>query len=508
MIKSKLNIYPWFRSYWFNICFFSYLLLAPIVGLISDAPMLYVFGQCFLGISFFLSMQLLADRPLLNPIQFVVIIFYIWFGVGPTLISIFKILLDDVNGALEYQVLGMESLWIVSLGLIIFSFISKHTIRWSEKRNIKANFLMPKGENYKFIHILILIIISICADILIIFLPKIGIIGIEEVDYLGGTKTNIWWVGIIANISGLKVFANCALMVHLSKSWSKVPKYILFIGLFVIIYSIWNALFLGWKTAFFTLFFYILVAWISRNQCIPWRILIPVTLIYLLIVEPYVAMGRFLSVTSGVTSSPERQEVFRNMLVSGEIYKVESFMDVNIASPFRGVYELAGDITRNNDYFTGEWKGYTLGWGLEAIIPRVILPGKRDLNVGNFFAINSYSRVHNEIVSDEMFNVGPTLPFEFVGNYGYFIGFLSFALLGFLFSLFSCFLLSAKRLHNHPLTPLLILIGMRLEAPLGHWLASIRLLIIQLFILYFIILVSGSLCNTEHMFNKKKLYPM
>lgn len=488
-INNNFKTSAWFRTYWFNICFLTIFFIALIAGLISDAPLLYVLGQFFLAISFFLSMGLLADRPLINPIQFVVINFYMWFGAGPSIVSIFKILIGDINGALEYQKLGMESLWIVSLGLIIFSFISKHTIRWAEKRGIKAKFLIPEGENYKFKSIMILIIISISADMIILLLSKVGIQGIEEVDSFGGTQTNIWWVGIIASFSGLQQFSNCALMVYLSKSWKKIPKRILFLGLFVILYSVGNALLQGSKGAILSLFLYIMVAWISRNQRIPWKIFIPVMLIYFLIVEPYVAMGRFLAETSGVISSTEQKEVFKNMLMTGDIYNVQSFKDINIASPFRGIYELAGDITRHNDFFEGEWNGYTLVWGLEAIIPRAILPEKRDLNVGNFIYHTVYSRVHNVIVTSDINNVSPSVPFEFIGNFGYFAGLLSFALIGFFFSLLCCFMLSAKRLHDHPLMPIVILIAMRLEAPLGHWLANVRGLIFPLIMIYIISLL-------------------
>lgn len=490
MITNKSTIYPWFRSYWFNICFLTIFLIALIGGLISEAPASYVLGQLFLAISFFLSMYLLADRPLINPIQFVVILFYVWFGVGPSIVSIFKIMIGDINGALEYQKLGMESLWIVSLGLIIFSFISKHTIRWAEKMGIKAKFLIPAGENYKFKSIMMLIIISISADMIVLLLSKFGIQGIEQVNQFGGTKTNIWWVGIIASFSGLKQFAYCALMVYLSKSWKKIPKRVLFLGLFVIIYSIGSALLLGSKGAFFILLLYIMIAWISRNQRIPWKILIPVILIFFLIVEPYIAMGRVLSEASEVTSSTGRMEVFKNMLMTGDIYSVKYFKEINIASPFRGIYELAGDITRHNDFFEGEWNGYTLGWGLEAIIPRTFLPGKRDLNVGNFFYHTVYSRVHDVIVTSEINNVAPSVPFEFIGNYGYFAGLLSFALIGIFFSLLCCFLLSAKRLQDHPLMPMLISLGMGLEAPLGHWLAGLRGLVFPLVMIYFILLLT------------------
>jgi hypothetical protein len=151
---------------------------------------------------------------------------------------------------------------------------------------------------------------------------------------------------------------------------------------------------------------------------------------------------------------------------------------------------LAGDITRHNDIFEGEWKGYTIGWGLEAIIPRVILPEKRDVSIGNFFYHTVYSRVHNVIVTSDINNSAISIPFEVVGNYGYFAGLLSFALIGFFFSLLCCFMLSVKRLHDHPLMPMVISIGMGLEAPLGHWLAGVRGLIFPLVTIYFISLLT------------------
>jgi len=65
--------------------------LAIVTGLATGAPATYVLGQIALGMSVYLSLLFLADRPLINPIQALVAMFYWWFGVGPAVMGWYSI---------------------------------------------------------------------------------------------------------------------------------------------------------------------------------------------------------------------------------------------------------------------------------------------------------------------------------------------------------------------------------------------------------------------------------
>ena len=76
--------------------------------------------------------------------------------------------------------------------------------------------------------------------------------------------------------------------------------------------------------------------------------------------------------------------------------------------------------------------------------------------------------------TDYMNSVAVSIPFEFVGNYGWLIGALSFAALGALWSLLCGLLLSVPRLADHPLSPYFVVLALSFELPFGSFLASLR----------------------------------
>ncbi|MHB1326347.1 MAG: hypothetical protein ACYDGS_04770 [Thermoleophilia bacterium] len=85
--RKPLRYCDWFRSRWFRLSLAGMVSLATFTGPETGAPATYVLGQIALGLSVYLSLLFLADRPLINPIQAVVAVFYWWFGVGPVVIA-------------------------------------------------------------------------------------------------------------------------------------------------------------------------------------------------------------------------------------------------------------------------------------------------------------------------------------------------------------------------------------------------------------------------------------
>ena len=476
----------WSRSLWFNLAFGFTSALSIFIGIISDAPLTYILGQSFLSFSVYLSFCLLADRPLINPIQSFVAIFYWWFAGCPTVGGGFYLLLNLPDKALIAQTSGMEALWIVAAGLPLYAIAARHTLVLIAQKGFHAHFLLPEGTNFKKKTIMYFFAVGIGAEIILVFLSYIGISGQESLNYLGGVKTTIWWVGVIAGISRIISITNSILVTELVQPWKSIDPSIKILCIVIMFQTIYSALFSGWKGAFVFMFFYIMCAYVSKYQRLPLRSLSLFLLAYLLVIEPFVSTARHLAEVNNVTTSTERKALFANLLHSGAFKETKSIRDINIESPFRGIYVLAGDITRNNDLFSGEWDGYTFAWGLGSLVPRVLNPNKRDMNIGNYFYKTVYSRAYMKEVVSDISNVSITLPFEFVGNYGWTAGVLSFVFIGILWASFCGWLLSVPRLSNHPLAPFLIALTLYVEAPLGHFLSNLRDLFIPLAVIYII----------------------
>ena len=479
----RFRVCPWFKRFWLLGTLLSITVIGVSVGFLTGAPVLYIYGQIALGLSVFVSFGILSDRPLINPVQALVALFYFWFGLAPSMVTTFKYLIGEPDGALKFEIAGMESLLIVAIGLPLYALTARWTLKWFEKCKVKARFLMPLGENYKFRTIFYLFAISFGSGLLLIVLNQLGLQGQEQTTYLGGTRTTIWWVGIIDNLQAISLFTNSALMVALCYPWKTMSWKIKLMALLVIGQTLVGAATAGWKGKFVILGLYAAVAWISRKQKVPWLAIVLGFVIYLVAVEPFVWYGRYLSEIGGITTTEERAYIFKDLIKSGYFMEARSGSDINVESLFRGIYPLAGDIVRNTSVFSGELDGYTIVWGLEVIIPKVLYPEKRDTNIGNFFYLHNYSRAHDEIVVSDISNVGPSLPFEIVDNFGWIAGLIWFVVFGGVWTVINGWLLTPERLHNHPLTPMMVGFAIGMEAPLGHWLASLRDLILPLIVI-------------------------
>lgn len=482
----KKNTCPWFRAFWFRGGLFGFILLSVIVGVSTGAPIQYEIAQVLLGFSVFISLFLLADRPLLNPVQAVVAIFYWWFGVGPTLIAAYKAILGFEEDALWAQVSGLESLWIVIFGLPLYAIIARIVLKEVSKINFGFKFLVPYGINYRMITLIIFLSVGALSKFIIFILHQYGISGKELVHYLGGTITNVWWVGIIDSMGQIFIFAKSAILSALVHSGKQITRKIKILGLILLIAIIWDAITSGWKGALIAPGIYLIVAYISQRQRIPWVWIGIGILAYLFVIEPFVSTGRHLAEKMDIRTTEERREIFQELLSDRSWLEDFSWQDIKIESPFRGIYMLAGEVTRRNSLFNGEWQGYTIIWGMSALIPRVIFPDKPMLNVGNFFALTV--GVDLGIISPKDFitNIGVSLPFEIVGNFGWLAGIISFGIFGAFWVLICSLILSPIRLSHHPLTPMMVAFAMGWEQPIGHFLATLRGLIVPILITFFI----------------------
>ena len=461
-------------------------LMSILTGVITEAPGQYLLGQFFLGLSVYFSLWLLADRPLLNPVQAVVALFYWWFGIGPTIVGIFRALADLSDDALYAQVSGMEGLWVVALGLPLYAFVARNSLVWLSKITSGLIFLRPSGNNYKLRTVITFFICGALAEIIIKILEKMDISGQEPLNYLGGTITIIWWIGAIAGIGGVLTFGKSAILSAIAQPWRQTSIVMKILGMVVLLISLSTGLTSGWKGSLVFAGLYIVVAYISRYQRIPWKWMAIGFFAYLFFVEPFTTAGRQIAESLQIQTPEERTNLFRQLITEGKLTQQRSWKEINIESPFRGIYQLAGEITRRNGLFDGEWQGYTIIWGLSALIPRVFYPEKPMLNVGNFFALTIGADLGLVSSGDYVTNISVSMPFEIVGNFGWLAGILSFGLIGAFWALFCVLLLSPRRLADHPLTPWLVGFAFGFEGAVGHFLAGLRSLIIPLAVTFMI----------------------
>ena len=474
----------WFYSAWLRVCLGLTVAGTTFIAALTGAPPSYVCGEIALALSVFLSLRCLADWPLVNPVQAVIALFYWWFGIGPPVEALFKDLVGLPEEALHAQTSGMEALWIVALGLPIYAVAGRLVLRWAGKRRFGLQFLLPRGRNYQLGTLIILLACGVLSDVSVKGLEFLGISGQEELTYLGGTVTNIWWVGVIAGIGTVALLARSAILSELVYSGKGASRVTVLLALVVLLQSITSALTGGWKGAFVFVGLYILVAYVSRTQRIPWARMGLGLILFLFVVEPFVATGRHLAETLGIQTTEEKEGVFRELIEEKSLLQIGSWKEINIGSPFRGIYQLAGEVTRRNALFQGEWEGLTIGWGLLTLVPREFYPDKPPLNIGNFFARTV--GVDLGMVDPEDFdtNFGLTIPFEVIGNYGWLAGILSFGLIGAAWSLLSALLLTSDRLSNHPLTPWMVGLSVAFESGVGHFLASVRALAIPIMVAF------------------------
>ncbi|MEN6372109.1 MAG: hypothetical protein ABFD64_08875 [Armatimonadota bacterium] len=476
----------WYRSYWYMLCIFTSTMVAILSGIIVGAPASYIIAQLLLGLSVHVSFGLLSNRPLFNPVQATVVVFYWWFGVAPTISGLFKHSIGRAEEALSAQACGVEAIFIVVLGLPLYAIASDFALSRLRKVGWSARFLLPSGKVYKVRTVLCFAGLSLISTLLLSMLNFLGIRGMETTSYLGGIRTTIWWVGIIANVAAISSFANSALMVALVQPKYSVPRSIKWLSAVVLLQSVLSAVSSGSKAGFFHLALYALFAYVSVRQRIPWVILIAMLCLYLFVVEPFVTYARHESELANISTVSERQSIFKRVAREGIYVQHKSLSDLNVESLFRGIYPLAGEITRESSSFEGEWKGYTISWGISSLLPRVLNPEKRDMNIGNFFYRTVYARVYMTPTTSDTNNVSISIPFEVVGNYGWISGVLSFALLGIVWSSVVGWFLTPARLSSHPLVPMFISLTLGFEQPIGHWLAALRGLIIPVFILWLV----------------------
>jgi hypothetical protein len=477
----------WFLSGWFRLSLGGVVFLAAGTGIVTGASEAYILGQIVLGMSTYIALSLLADRPLINPIQAFVIICYWWIGVAPAVVSAWYVIADYSKEALAAQRDGMEALWITAPGLLLYALVAKGIMNWFSGKGFCARFLLPSGTNYRENVLIIYLGLTLFSSLLLTVLGIIGISGVEETTLFGGTRTTIWWVGVIAAVDMITPMLASILMSTLVDPWKTIPYAIKIMIVITIGQTVFNALYGGWKGPLALLATYYVFAFMRRMQRPPWMLLLIGGVFFVAVITPYVVYGRWVAATTSIGTKKETGEVFAELLTGDPlVFLPTSAKEIDVTVLFRGISPLAGELTRRNSFFEGEWGGKTITWGMEVLVPREFMPEKRDMNIGNFFARTVGADIGVAQRFDTLNSIAIGMPFEFVGNYGWLAGVLSFGIIGVFWAVLNCWLLTPEHLSDHPLTPFMAAFTLSMEAPMGHFLAQVRGLIIPLLILFFI----------------------
>jgi hypothetical protein len=448
----------------------------PTLGLILlsfSVPIsgLTLLAHVALGLSAFLSLWLLSDRPLLNPIQAFILLFQWWFGVGPAVCGLFYWLAGNNYTMESYLPDDPSGIWIVAAGLLIYAVLARFVTRLMSRSDWRADFLRPSGTFYRFRTIAAFATIAVVVQIVLSIFGHYDIYPFEMTHYLGRQVTTSIWLAMVACIAPVGNFALLALLPHLVVPRSAGPWQLKVLAAIGFAVSTWYGLSSGSKGLIVQPAMWAVAIYVSWRQRLPGLVLIGASLAFLLFVEPFVAVTRIAAQKASLTSDDQR-EFFKDSLESFSLGDI-SWREWNMESPFRGIYTHAVRVASRSDLFRGPWGGESLRQDLSTIIPRVLSPNKPDNNLGHYFAqqLGDPGAIYvNQ-------NIAISVPFEFVGDYGCLAGIASFALIGLTWPAFICLVLTPTRLSTHPLMPYLLSVLLIFEQGAGQFINSAKLLI-------------------------------
>jgi len=459
-VSSKWIAHPGILAF----CFGPTLMVAISLWL-SGSDIAILVGQTVLSLGTFCAFWILDERPLIDPIQAVVFLFHWWFAVGPATCSVFYLLTEESERAQRFLTGSPTALLIVAFGLPLYALVALGVMRaWPEEWY--AGFLRPTGDLYRPRTITIWIAAGLFFTGVVAMGKSLGVYAFDELNYLGGRNTSSPVMAVIAYVGErMASFAALGLIGYAVRPGQR-KRWLLWLMVGI---SWMPAIFSGSKGPIMLTLFYVVVARFMLNRRLPILLLLVSVVLYLGIVQPFVDRARLQSEIHRAQNSEQRNEIFQQVLVNGEFFP-KTWSDVAIGSPFRGIYVLAQQISDLSGLTEGPWEGESIRTGILTLAPRVLYADKPDMNIGHFFALQLAAPAYQ----NEMHNVSITLPFEFVGNYGWLPGIISFAIIGLGWTALTLWILSPARLSTHPLMPWLLSIAMLLEGNVGQFLNSIK----------------------------------
>ena len=398
------------------LCFAPAATIAVLLWLSGSGPDILL-GHTALAIGTFAALGILSGRPLIDPIQAFVFLFHCWFAIGPATCAAFYLATGQPEYAQPFLTGEPTALLIVAFGLPLYA-LAAHGILRIWPKEWYAGFLRPSGQLYQPRTIGVLIAVGLACSAVLALGSRWGVNAFQEVNYLGGKITASPLMAAIASIGRVSTFATLGLVGYVVRPGQRrrwLPWLILGIS--------WvPAIFSGAKGSIMMTIFYLIVARFVQRQRLSFLLLLGSAVLYLGAVQPYVDSARMQCEIRGAYNSQQRAEIFEEVLTKGE-FLPKAWTDVAIESPFRGIYRLAHQTAQLSGLTEGPWGGESIRTGLLTLIPRLLDPDKPDMDMGHFFATQLAVRSYQ----NQMHNVAISMPFEFVGNYGWLPGILSFA---------------------------------------------------------------------------------
>lgn len=448
----------------------------PVLGLFLlsfavPVPGVTLLAQMVLGLSAFLSLRVLSDQPLLNPIQAFVLLFHWWFAVGPAVCAIFYWASGNGYVMEAYLPGDPAAVWVVSAGLPLYAVLARATTRIMSRSNWRAGFLCPAGTFYRFRTVIAFTVIAALVQVVLLIFGHYNLYPYETTHYLGRQLTTSVGLAMVACMAPVGYFALLALLPYLAGprttgSWKL--KTLAIVGLAV---STGFALTSGSKGLIVQPAMWAVAIYVTWRQRVPWLVLIGASLTFLLFVEPFVAFTRMAAQKISLTSA-DQQAFFMESLEQFSFGDI-SWREWNVESPFRSIYPRATRVAAQSGLVGGPWGGEALRDDLSTIIPRALYPDKPDANLGHYFA----EQLGDPSAIYPTQNIAISAPFEFVGDYGWLAGVASFALIGLTWPVLICFLLTPARLSTHPLMPYLLSLLLVFEQGAGQFINSAKTLV-------------------------------
>lgn len=480
----------WRRAQWFNIAVLFFTTTFTVSNVVSDSGLLPLAAFYLLTASTLISFWVLSAAPFINPIQSFVLVQYVWFGVAPAVLSGYALLRGQLVDLAVLQDDVILISIVVAPGLVLYSVASRLTIRQLRSWiSVPARRLLAPASGYEPKFLLLLCLVVGIAHLCPLLLGTIGIVGVREVNYLGGTQTDIWWIGLIVAVGSIQPLVVSSLVSAWAFNGRRTPLLTKVLLITFVLLTLWSSLIGGWKSPLLILCSYYALAFISRFQRFPWALVLIATVGLVGFIGPFINQARFVATQSEIKDSTERQKMFLEVFLNPSEFLSTSLDSVDsfIALPFRGIMPLAAEVTRRNGAWSGEWGGSTFAWGLEALVPRVFHPAKPEMNIGNY--LFRALRVGND--ENTFHSVAISLPFEVVGNFGIVAGVLSFGAIGVVWAAICVGILTANRLATHPLSPYMSIGVVAMEGAFGHYLAGLRELAIGLAVMAIVSVLSG-----------------
>jgi len=478
----------WFRAWWFAACISVPLFAALLLALLEPQTTTLALYELLLWGSFVPSLWILARGPLLDPLQSGAILFYFWFGVGPVAVLLWAHATGSFGEAWERQQPGIPALPFVAAGLLFYAAGASLAMRFLRRFRVLLPPLGAGLDRFEGKSLLAFWGIGLAIAAMLRLLPLAGIQGVTEINFLGGTRTDIWWVGLLAAAARILLLANLVAITSIVQPRFRTLPCLGLLGGLILAGQLVMSLRSGWKGAFVFPLFYVVVAWLSRRQRPPVIAIGAILAVFLLFVEPFVSAARAVATARGAESTPDRIAVFQEVLsdfVRGERLGGDN-ASWNRANPeilFRGIFPVAGETIRRSHFFGGPWGGATLARGILGSIPRALFPEKPDMDVGHFFATEIGVDVGWINPKDETTSIAITIPAEVAGNFGTAVGILSFGALGALWALIVAAALGPEPT-SHPLNPFFVGLTLLFETPFGGFLAVLRDLVMTYIVVF------------------------